>query len=100
MSATHRAVCFRILSVAAVWFRWRGHMTTGSVVYQQAESTDTPATRSPARQAARNEGAPILVRWTWTLHRPSGRLTEAGLDDHGNEFPRIARSAAPTARPE
>ncbi len=34
-----------------------------------------------------NEGAPILVRWT--LHRPSGRLTETVLDDRGNEFPRI-----------
>ena len=34
-----------------------------------------------------NEGAPILVRWT--LHRPSGRLTEAVLDDRGIEFPRI-----------
>lgn len=33
-----------------------------------------------------NEGAPILVRWT--LHRPSGKLTEAVLDDRGNEFPR------------
>ena len=34
-----------------------------------------------------NEGAPVLVRWT--LHRPSGRLTETVLDDRGNEFPRI-----------
>lgn len=34
-----------------------------------------------------NEGAPILVRWT--LHRPSGRLTETVIDDRGNEFPRI-----------
>jgi len=34
-----------------------------------------------------NEGAPILVRWT--LHRPSGRLTEAVIDDRGNEFARI-----------
>jgi carotenoid cleavage dioxygenase-like enzyme len=34
-----------------------------------------------------NEGAPILVRWT--LHRPSGRLTETVLDDRGNEFPWI-----------
>ena len=34
-----------------------------------------------------NEGAPILVRWT--LHRPSGRLTETVLDDRGNEFPRL-----------
>lgn len=34
-----------------------------------------------------NEGAPVLVRWT--LDRRSGRLSETGLDDHGNEFPRI-----------
>ena len=34
-----------------------------------------------------NEGAPILVRWT--LHRPSGRLTETVIDDRGDEFPRI-----------
>ena len=34
-----------------------------------------------------NEGAPIMVRWT--LHRPSGRLTETVIDDRGNEFPRI-----------
>lgn len=34
-----------------------------------------------------NEGAPILVRWT--LHRPSGKLTEKVLDDRGNEFPRL-----------
>ena len=34
-----------------------------------------------------NEGKPILVRWT--LHRPSGRLTETVLCDRGNEFPRI-----------
>src|SRR5262245_19247589 len=34
-----------------------------------------------------NEGAPIMVRWT--LHRPTGRLTEAVIDDRGNEFPRI-----------
>jgi carotenoid cleavage dioxygenase len=34
-----------------------------------------------------NEGAPILVRWT--IHRPSGRLTEQVIDDRGNEFPRI-----------
>ncbi|HKM71781.1 MAG TPA: carotenoid oxygenase family protein [Stellaceae bacterium] len=34
-----------------------------------------------------NEGRPILVRWT--LHRPSGRLTETVLDDRGNEFPRV-----------
>ena len=34
-----------------------------------------------------NEGAPILVRWT--LHRPSGRLTEDVIDDRGNEFARI-----------
>jgi carotenoid cleavage dioxygenase-like enzyme len=39
-----------------------------------------------------NEGAPILVRWT--LHRPSGRLTETVLDDRGNEFPRINGSYA------
>lgn len=35
-----------------------------------------------------NEGAPILVRWT--IHRPTGKLTETILDDHGNEFPRIS----------
>ncbi len=29
----------------------------------------------------------MLVRWT--LDRRSGRLSEAGLDDRGNEFPRI-----------
>ena len=34
-----------------------------------------------------NEGAPVLVRWT--LHRPSGRLTETVIDDRGDEFPRI-----------
>ena len=34
-----------------------------------------------------NEGKPVLVRWT--LHRPSGKLTETVLDDRGNEFPRI-----------
>ncbi|UVT15874.1 MAG: carotenoid oxygenase family protein [Nitrospira sp.] len=34
-----------------------------------------------------NEGGPILVRWT--LHRPSGRVTETVTDDRGNEFPRI-----------
>ena len=34
-----------------------------------------------------NEGAPVLVRWT--LDRRSGRLSETGIDDHGNEFPRI-----------
>jgi carotenoid cleavage dioxygenase len=34
-----------------------------------------------------NEGAPILVRWT--LHRPSGRVTETVIDDRGNEFARI-----------
>jgi carotenoid cleavage dioxygenase-like enzyme len=34
-----------------------------------------------------NEGAPILVRWT--LHRPSGRLTETVIDDRGDEFMRI-----------
>jgi carotenoid cleavage dioxygenase len=34
-----------------------------------------------------NEGAPILVRWT--LHRPSGRLTETIIDDRGDEFMRI-----------
>ena len=34
-----------------------------------------------------NEGAPILVRWT--LHRPSGRLTETVVDDRGDEFLRI-----------
>jgi carotenoid cleavage dioxygenase-like enzyme len=34
-----------------------------------------------------NEGAPILVRWT--LHRPTGKVTETVLDDRGNEFPRI-----------
>jgi len=34
-----------------------------------------------------NEGAPILVRWR--LHRPTGKLTETILDDHGNDFPRI-----------
>jgi carotenoid cleavage dioxygenase-like enzyme len=35
-----------------------------------------------------NEGAPILVRWT--LHRPTGKVTETVLDDRGNEFPRIS----------
>ena len=34
-----------------------------------------------------DEGTPVLVRWT--LDRSSGRLSETGLDDHGNEFPRI-----------
>src|SRR5262249_39620871 len=34
-----------------------------------------------------NEGAPILVRWT--LNRKSGQLTEAVIDDRGNEFARI-----------
>jgi carotenoid cleavage dioxygenase-like enzyme len=34
-----------------------------------------------------NEGVPIIVRWS--LHRPSGRLTETVIDDRGNEFPRI-----------
>jgi carotenoid cleavage dioxygenase-like enzyme len=34
-----------------------------------------------------NEGAPILVRWT--IHRPSGKLTETVLDDRGNDFPQI-----------
>jgi len=34
-----------------------------------------------------NEGAPIMVRWT--IHRPTGRLTEKIIDDRGNEFPRI-----------
>lgn len=34
-----------------------------------------------------NEGAPVLVRWT--LDRRTGRLSETGIDDRGNEFPRI-----------
>jgi carotenoid cleavage dioxygenase len=34
-----------------------------------------------------NEGAPILVRWT--LNRTTGSLSEAVLDDRGNEFPRL-----------
>jgi carotenoid cleavage dioxygenase-like enzyme len=34
-----------------------------------------------------NEGVPVLVRWT--LDRRSGRLSEIGIDDFGNEFPRI-----------
>lgn len=31
--------------------------------------------------------APVLVRWT--LDRRTGRLSETGIDDRGNEFPRI-----------
>jgi carotenoid cleavage dioxygenase len=34
-----------------------------------------------------SDGMPVLVRWT--LDRRSGHLSETGLDDHGNEFPRI-----------
>jgi carotenoid cleavage oxygenase len=34
-----------------------------------------------------NEGRPILARWL--LDRATGRLSEAILDDHGSEFPRI-----------
>ncbi|WP_213957820.1 carotenoid oxygenase family protein [Variovorax sp. dw_954] len=34
-----------------------------------------------------NEGAPVLVRWTF--HRPSGRVSETVIDDRGIEFPRI-----------
>ncbi|MGE0665615.1 MAG: carotenoid oxygenase family protein [Sphingomonadales bacterium] len=33
------------------------------------------------------ESTPVLVRWT--LDRRTGRLSETGLDDRGNEFPRI-----------
>jgi carotenoid cleavage dioxygenase-like enzyme len=42
---------------------------------------------APVHANGPNEGAPILVRWT--LHRPSGRLTETVIDDRGDEFPRI-----------
>jgi carotenoid cleavage dioxygenase len=34
-----------------------------------------------------NEGTPVLVRWT--LDRRNDRLSETGLDDHGNEFSRV-----------
>lgn len=39
-----------------------------------------------------NEGAPVLVRWT--LNRTTGHLTEAVLDDRGNDFPRMNNKLA------
>ena len=40
---------------------------------------------SKVASARKNEDATVR----WTLHRPSGRLTETVIDDRGDEFPRI-----------
>ncbi len=59
--------------------------------YDDGDLTIVDVARHPrmfdSDQNGPNEGAPVLVRWT--LDRRSGRLSETGLDDHGNEFPRI-----------
>jgi carotenoid cleavage dioxygenase-like enzyme len=59
--------------------------------YDEGDLTIIDLARHPRMfdldQNGPNEGAPVLVRWT--LDRRTGRLSETGIDDHGNEFPRI-----------
>ena len=59
--------------------------------YDEGDLTIIDLARHPRMfftdQNGPNEGAPVLVRWT--LHRPSGRLTETIIDDRGVEFMRL-----------